>query len=1546
MSTTLPTSLSDFTSAVECLEANGSNWVIFQHQFTIAVQQKKVWSQFDGTSPKPSESPATSTAATEHAKKVSDWNERETLAKYLLTQKLPDSIFTKYLRKNTVAEIWSALVTEFTKKSMIMKSNLHSEFMALRYQKGADLRLEFDRVRGKYEALMNAGVTVSPDDYRTLIINFVPSGISSFIAQVSANMKMLAMMSSKGTTGSSSESSDEKSSDPYALEPEQLMQAALEEWDRRGAEIRARGRNPNAVKDSDVGAAMVTVSSERPGATAGGAGRKRFRGRRPVGACWNCGERGHRRDECPSAKNKSSSETKDSRGNAPSSGSQQNSKPSTTRTANVAAIRESVDGVWSAFVLDDDVIGPMNYDAIREVAEEAVAEESDPDADAESDDSITLISVSDFGSDWSDGGEEVPDDAAIDDAIELPIPVSAAVTASPTSGEAACKWDLYDSGASHHMSPCREDFVDFKDIPPFSLTAANNEAFMAYGIGDVFVTLPSGDKTRRIRLTKVLYTPAIGFTLISIGRMDAMGYSATFGRGLCVIRHSDGWILGSVPRDGFIYRVPHCGAVSAGSGGVANAAVQRLSLRALHIRMGHISPAACLDLVKRGAITGIELTNKNVDFQCIACIKGKSTEEDTPKERLSERRQNFGDEIHSDLWGPGELETLGKRKYWVGFTDDWSRWTTVYLLRVKSDVFPAYTAFASWVRTHMGVTIKCLHTDRGGEYMSLEFGKYLEKHGTERRLTVHDTPAQNGVSERLNRTLIERVRAMMYTAQLPLYLWGEALCHAVYLKNRCWTSALPVGMTPYEMINGEQPSLDILPVWGCVVWVHDKSGGKLSMRAKEGRWVGFDTESRGHRIYWPSKGSITVERSVTFEQPPTPVDDDFVVVPGPADESRGSIGTSGLTGDDDEEDNNDADAPKLQGESGQSEEEDEVLQNLVDGPFDPPTIVDPPVPPAPETDHNNLPILIPEPRRSGRQRQPSQYLRDIMSGKFVTGSRERVPQGLQMPGQLEVEPEMEEEMNGAALAAVMSEAEGLDPRSLAEARRRPDWPRWQEAMEEEHDALVAHGTWELEDKPAGVNVVGCRWVFHLKRDAAGNIIRYKARLVAQGFSQVPGVDFFDTYAPVAKMAAIRTSLAIAAERDYEIHQVDVKNAYLNGEFEEGEVIYMKLPPGLNLTSRPNQVLRLLRPLYGLKQSARHWYTRLTGALSDHLGMARCDVDQAVFYRRSGTEQITICAHVDDLTIMTSSVELMEEVKTGLKKEFKISDMGEIHWILGFAVKRDRENRTISLSQASYIRSILQRYGFDVLKPVSNPMNPNAKLSSADAPKTAQDFAFMSTKPYRETVGSANYASLGTRFDLTHVVGILSRYLENPGPAHWGAVKWAFAYLNGSVDLELTYGREVQELTGYTDADGSVNEDRKAISGYAFLINGGAVSWSSKKQEIISLSTTEAEYVAATHATKEALWLRNFIGQVFGDVLDPTTLYCDNQSAIALAKDHQYHARTKHIDIRFHFVRWAIDEGKLKMTYCPTGEMLADAFTKALPSTKVKHFASAMGLVRA
>ncbi len=242
------------------------------------------------------------------------------------------------------------------------------------------------------------------------------------------------------------------------------------------------------------------------------------------------------------------------------------------------------------------------------------------------------------------------------------------------------------------------------------------------------------------------------------------------------------------------------------------------------------------------------------------------------------------------------------------------------------------------------------------------------------------------------------------------------------------------------------------------------------------------------------------------------------------------------------------------------------------------------------------------------------------------------------------------------------------------------------------------------------------------------------------------------------------------------------------------------------------------------------------------------------------------------------------------------------------------------------------------------MDPNVRLTSAQSPKSTEDFARMRNIPYHEAVGSLMYASLGTRPDITYAVQTLSRFSTNPGIEHWEAVKRVFRYLKGTKEMWLSYGGQRRELEGYADADGSMAEDRRAVSGYAFLIHGGAVSWSAKRQEIVSLSTTESEYVAATSAAKEALWLRSLITELFGTNLDATTLFSDNQSAIALTKDHQYHARTKHIDIRFHFIRWIIEEGSLRLVFCPTADMVADALTKALPSPKVKHFAAELGLV--
>ena len=531
-----------------------------------------------------------------------------------------------------------------------------------------------------------------------------------------------------------------------------------------------------------------------------------------------------------------------------------------------------------------------------------------------------------------------------------------------------------------------------------------------------------------------------------------------------------------------------------------------------------------------------------------------------------------------------------------------------------------------------------------------------------------------------------------------------------------------------------------------------------------------------------------------------------------------------------------------------------------------------------------------------------------------------------------------------AMVAKMAESEALEPTSFTDANRRPDRLDWRKAMEEEYETLRKMGTWKLVKPPPGVNIVGSKWTYKAKKDASGAVVRKKARLVAQGFSQVPGVDYFDTFAPVACLASIRTVLALAARLDMEAHQIDIKGAYLYGTLDPDEVIYMRQPAGFVSRDHPDWVCQLIKTLYGLKQSGRCWYQKLVEIVVGNLRFTRCDVDQAVFFKRTPDgDLIIIVIHIDDCMIVATSIAMIHEFKSDMKKHVEVTDLGELHWLLGIEIVRNRDARTISMSQRSYINSIIHCFGLEDLKPLSLPMDPNSRLSVMQSPSTGAQYVAMQNIPYREAMGAMMYAMLGTRPDILYAVTTLSKFSSNPGLAHWEAVKRVYRYLTGTRELWLTFGGIEKELVGYADADGSMNEDRHALLGYVFLVDGGAVSWSMKRQEIVSLLTTESEYVAATHAMKEALWLRSLISQIFSAFTDATTLFSDNQSAIALSKDHQYHAHSKHIDVRFHFIRWIVEDGKIRLIYCPTGEMVANTLTKALPSPKVKHFAAELGL---
>jgi hypothetical protein len=1038
------------------------------------------------------------------------------------------------------------------------------------------------------------------------------------------------------------------------------------------------------------------------------------------------------------------------------------------------------------------------------------------------------------------------------------------------------------------------------------------------------VRVPNEGTESELTLYGALHAPAVSYTLVSIAALDQEGYHAHIGAGHFVLVSPQGVRIGRIPRtQGRLYKVVH-------KLDLANV-VEPVSIMEMHRRMGHIAVSSARELVESGTVVGVKLDPNSQETECDACIFVRATRLPIPKVRISPPAQNFGDEVHTDVWGPSRIASRQGQRYFITFTDDATRYTITFLMRTKDEALEAYKSFEAWATTqHHCKAIKVLRSDRGGEYLSNAFNEHLAKAGTARKLTPHDTPQLNGVAERLNRTLLERMRAATHTSGLPQTLWGEALRHATWLKNRTATRALD-GKTPFEALYGRPPDLSALRTWGLPVLVHSTGGSKLHARAHEARWLGLDVDAKAHRVYWPGPGNVTVERNVYF-------------------------GTSA----------------QLEGE-----EEDLPAEGSEQTAVPP----SPSIPPLPDT--SSTPATIPTPvdqpvqreetltqvpplRRSTRNRKPSRIIRDLQSGEGTAPTRSTPslpPINPDMPDLVEADDEGEEEVGGVwtvhdgtpelledfqglehTFMAETADSEALEPITLAEAKRRPDWLQWEAGIEEELATLEAAGTWRLEEAPPGANIIGSRWVFRAKKNAAGNTARHKVRLVAKGFTQVDGVDYEDTYAPVARLPSSRAIIAMANRLDLELHQVDIKGAYLNGELKDNEVLYMQHLPGYKSPDAGTRVLRLVKTLYGLKQSGRRWYQKLSSIFTT-LGFSCCSVDQAVFHKvnKAKNEVTVVAVHVDDCTIAASTPRLVEDFKAGLREHVEVTDLGELHWMLGLEIKRDWEHSTIFVLQHAYIDSILRRFHFDDLKPLSTPMDTSFRLTKEQAPASAAEHAIMRHVPYREAVGALNWAALATRPDIAFAVATVTRFASSPGPTHWEAVKRIFRYLAGTRNLWLSYGETRRVLEGYADADGSMAEDRRAITGYAFLIDGGAVSWSSKRQEIVSLSTTESEYVAATHGMKEALWLRSLLSETFGPITTPTTLFSDNQAAIVLTRDHQYHSRTKHIDVRYHFIRWVIEKGSLRLIYCPTDNMIADTLTKALPSVKVKHFAAGLGL---
>lgn len=995
-----------------------------------------------------------------------------------------------------------------------------------------------------------------------------------------------------------------------------------------------------------------------------------------------------------------------------------------------------------------------------------------------------------------------------------------------------------------------------------------------------------------------------------------------------------------------------------------------------HRRFSHMGEKKLSDLHKittlQKAIHKPQITNP-----CEVCELTKMR--NRTNRQLAERKTEILDLVSVDICGPLPVSLTGTR-YFMELVDNHSRYIWVIPCR---DRIEAVSLLERWRRAEelaTGRKLKAVRSDNAPELKEV-LDKWCGNIGIEPQYTIPYTSSQNGVAERNIQTTENNVRAMLKDAELPLEFWDEAARTDAYLRNRTAVGPEVNGqrITPKEAFVGTRPSIDHLRVWGCKCYsyVPPKSlpqgtrQDKLMDRGRVAVFMGYeDTTNRQYRIYAPDLGYTTRSIVVHFDE----------------GEKGGSVdlklripATPNVLPD-----RNPRGRPKKAQTLAQPNQYTAPIPVELETAAQPPSNRDQVISPQSNdpnptnVDHNlESPIRFSATNRDpgtrlGSTRQAPASVHKFISVDIPKYTRPTDTQRLIVApeGQPELDtdspidydevlpdrylPEvppvigkhgreddaLEYNLRNRKVArAFPATYEVSIPKSYTEAVNDPIFgAEWSDSATRELDALWANKTFEECVPPEGSNVISARWVFDVKYADNGGVEKFKARLVARGFSQRYGIDYEDTFAPTMRMDSLRVILAIVAMEDLECHQVDVNNAFT--ESENSEEIYMRPPEGVEI-ARGN-VLRVLKSLYGLKQAARDWYNCLCSALRK-LGFESIPSDPCIFVNHKG---IVIGTWVDDLVIAGPNILDIKDFKEKLAEIFKIKDLGEIKKILGLKVTRDRRSRVLYLDQTSYIDKMLNdlQMRHEPHHPVHIPINGYDALVPA-----ILDDERVPDKVYRQFIGSITYVMANTRPDIAFATNKLAQFMADPAQYHLTAVKHLLRYLRSTKQMALRYGPEDPNLRGYSDADyGGDKVGRKSTIGNVFMLAGGAVSWLSRKQRSVATSTTEAEYIAMSTCAKHAVWLSQLLrdvryAQYLGDNPWTVNLLGDNQSSIALIRDPQIHERSKHIQIAYHNVRDRQRRGEVNITYIPTDEMVADGLTKPLPVRLFAKQISSLGL---
>ncbi|KAL4564910.1 hypothetical protein LXL04_028986 [Taraxacum kok-saghyz] len=1139
-----------------------------------------------------------------------------------------------------------------------------------------------------------------------------------------------------------------------------------------------------------------------------------------------------------------------------------------------------------------------------------------------------------------------------------------------------------DSGCSRHMTGRKEQLRDFRNLKDGGrVKFGNNHTAEIKGYGKI----TNGEFT----INRVAYVEGLKHNLISVSQLVVgTGLKITFDDEGSVIedKKTKNVILKS-ERKGEMFPLDMTPIIGKPSICLLTRAASDMSWL-WHRRFSHLNFRDINKLVVNDLVRGLPVLKFDNEHLCAACEFGKQSRK-SHSSIVNTKIVEPLELIHIDLCGPSSIQSIAGSKYLLVIVDDFSRFTWVYFLKHKSETTQQMIDFIKYVELQLRKPVRKIRSDNGTEFKNQTFEAFLTEKGIDHNFSAPRTPQQNGVVERRNRSLCEAARSMLNFAALPLYFWAEAILCACFTQNRSYINKRFL-ITPYEILNNRKPNVKFFHVFGsrCFLYNTKDQKNKFQEKADEAIFLGYSLHSKAYRVL--NKRTKVIEEifDVTFDEDYMRKNKSEQIVKNTIFPENQVDSEPLLNFENDFSLFFDEPVKALDSEAKAADnKQDELLKLIEETAVDSNLTEEQEIPnPIFEGESVIEQIIFPDQSNNDQTQGESHRTNDtdevpVQGERVQTSSSEPADDmGYASNSDTGIISEVEEfispnendyDMNYPPLVKwtrdhpqrqiIGSPSQGILTRAQRKEREATlnknllfcqhnaflskiepknvkialDHSDWVEAMQAELNEFERNKVWRLIPTPPDVSVVGLKWVFRNKVDKEGNVVRNKARLVVKGYCQQEGIDYEETFAPVARLEAVRIFLAYAASKNFQVYQMDVKCAFLNGELEE--TVYVEQPPGFVNEKFPDHCYILDKAVYGLKQAPRAWYETLTKFLKLS-NFKQGAVDPTLFRKKVGDHLMMVQIYVDDIIFGSTDPNLTVEFKALMETKFEMSSMGPINFFLGLNVVQNSEG--VFINQEAFTKKLLTKFGMTSGSKAKVPMAFGTKLKpSLDEPAADQTL-------YRGMIGSLLYLT-SSRPDIMFAVCYCARYQSNPRTSHMTAVKNIFRYLQNTTSLGIWYPANTGFFVqAYTDSDlGGCNLDLKSTSGGCQFLDRKLVSWQSRKQTCVSLSTAEAEYIAAATCTSQVLWIQSQLRD-YGVNMKKIPIYCDSESAIRICHNPVQHSKTKHIALRYHFIKDHIEEGNIEIHFVKTTDQLADIFTKALAEIPFMNILRGLGMMEA